>query len=84
MGSTPPGSGDALEVFFSYAREDEGLRDELARHQLVLYGFAVEKDGTYRWTIPLVRETLLGDAGRGDRLRRLVAELGDDPSSWAG
>ena len=58
------------------------VRDRLLL-QLVLYGFAAEIAGTYTWTIPLVRETLLGDAGRGDRLRRLVAELGDDPSSWA-
>ncbi len=58
------------------------VRDRLLL-QLVLYGFAVEEDGAYRWTIPLVRETLLADVGRSDRQRRLVAELGDDPSSWA-
>ncbi len=43
MGSTQSGSEDALEVFFSYAREDEDLRDELATHLALL-----ERDGKIR------------------------------------
>ncbi len=43
MGSTPPGSEDALEVFFSYAHEDGALRDELAKHLTLL-----EREGKIR------------------------------------
>lgn len=34
--STAPQSGEAIEVFFSYAREDEDLRDELEKHLSIL------------------------------------------------
>jgi TIR domain-containing protein len=36
MASSPPGPGRPIAVFFSYAHEDEGLRDELAKHLRLL------------------------------------------------
>ena len=36
MASSPPGPGHPIEVFFSYAHADEGLRDELAKHLRLL------------------------------------------------
>ncbi|MCP4658928.1 MAG: hypothetical protein GY856_26245, partial [bacterium] len=51
--------------------------------QLVLYGFVGEGRDGYRWTIPLLRETLLSAQDRDYRLERVIEELPADPMSWA-
>lgn len=40
--------------------------------QLVLYGFVAETEDRYRWTIPLLRETLLAGNDREHRVGRLL------------
>jgi ligand-binding sensor domain-containing protein len=51
--------------------------------QLVLYGFVVESEDRYSWTIPLLRETLLAGEDLEYRVKQLVQGLPADPSSWA-
>jgi len=51
--------------------------------QLVLYGFVVESEGGYDWTIPLLRATLLTAPERGHRRELLLRELPEDPARWA-
>ncbi len=50
--------------------------------QLMLYGLLVDANGQYQWAIPLVRDTLLDEAGRKHRLARLLQELPDDFAAW--
>lgn len=50
--------------------------------QLVLYGLLVDSNDQYQWAIPLVRNTLLAEAGREHRLTRLLQELPDDFAAW--
>lgn len=55
---------------------------DLLLEQLVLFGFAERSRESYRWTIPLLRETLLGDPDRANRRRRLLDELPKEPAAW--
>jgi type II secretory pathway predicted ATPase ExeA len=50
--------------------------------QLVLYGLVTETDDHYRWSIPLVRDTLLAGRDRAHRIDRLLQELPDDFAEW--
>lgn len=50
--------------------------------QLTLYGLVTYSDGAYRWTIPLVRDTLLADPERPYRVQRLRAELPVSFAAW--
>jgi ligand-binding sensor domain-containing protein len=50
--------------------------------QLVLYGLVAESGDRYRWTIPLVRETLLAGQDREHRVSRLLRELPVGFAAW--
>ena len=50
--------------------------------QLTLYGLVTHTGGVYRWTIPLVRDTLLTDPERTYRVQRLRRELPESFAAW--
>ena len=50
--------------------------------QLVLFGLLAESGDRYRWTIPLVRETLLAGQDRDYRVSLLLKELPADFAAW--
>lgn len=50
--------------------------------QLTLYGLVTQTGGGYRWTIPLVRDTLLADTERLYRIQRLLQELPEHFAAW--
>ncbi len=50
--------------------------------QLSLYGLVTQGGGAYRWTIPLLRDTLLADPARAYRVPRLLSELPASFAAW--
>jgi hypothetical protein len=50
--------------------------------QLILYGLITKTGNDYRWTIPLVRDTLLADVEREYRVQRLLQELPEHFATW--
>ena len=50
--------------------------------QLVLFGLLAESGDRYRWTIPLVRDTLLAGQDRDYRVSLLLKELPADFAAW--
>jgi hypothetical protein len=50
--------------------------------QLTLYGLITQGHGTYRWTIPLVCDTLRADPERVYRRQRLLQELPAHFAAW--
>jgi hypothetical protein len=50
--------------------------------QLVIFGLVTEFNDRYRWSIPLLRTTLLAGEDREYRVARLLQELPADFSAW--
>jgi hypothetical protein len=50
--------------------------------QLVIFGLVSEFNDRYRWSIPLLRATLLAGEDRGYRVARLLQELPENFSAW--